>query len=141
MYMYIKLSTRPWRLSSFPPGAAVAIGVLLIILAAVLAALFPNLVNLVMDKELAIREGGLSYKWWKQPPVTPRLQIYIYNVTNADEFLNNGEKPDLQELGPYVYLQRWEKTDIKFNDNGTVTYKIKKTFVFAQVSVLFNLTI
>ncbi|KAL6257646.1 hypothetical protein P5V15_011225 [Pogonomyrmex californicus] len=59
------------------------------------------------------------------------MQIYIYNVTNADEFLNNGEKPALQELGPYVYNQHWEKVDIKFNDNGTVTYKVKKTFVFS----------
>jgi len=62
------------------------------------------------------------------------MQIYIYNVTNADEFLNNGEKPALQELGPYVYEQRWEKVDIKFNDNGTVTYKVKKTFIFNSVS-------
>lgn len=110
------------------------IGVLLIILAAVLAVLFPNLIDLVLDKELAIREGGRSYKWWKQPPVVPRMQIYIYNVTNADEFLNNGDKPVLQELGPYVYTQRWEKTDIKFNDNGTVSYRVKKTFVFSSVS-------
>ncbi|XP_025075063.1 scavenger receptor class B member 1 [Pogonomyrmex barbatus] len=111
--------------------AAVAIGILLIILAAVLAVLFPNLINLVLDKELAIRDGGRTYKFWKEPPVVPRMQIYIYNVTNADEFLNNGEKPALQELGPYVYNQHWEKVDIKFNDNGTVTYKVKKTFVFS----------
>ncbi|XP_024868654.1 scavenger receptor class B member 1 [Temnothorax curvispinosus] len=110
--------------------AAVACGVLLIILAAVLAVLFPNLINLVLDKELAITEGGRTYKFWKEPPVVPRMQVYIYNVTNADEFLNNGEKPALQELGPYVYEQHWEKVDIKFNDNGTVTYKVKKTFVF-----------
>ncbi|XP_032672860.1 scavenger receptor class B member 1 isoform X1 [Odontomachus brunneus] len=111
--------------------AAVASGVLLIIVAIVLAILFPNLIDLVLDKELVIREGGRTYKWWKDPPVVPRMQVYIYNVTNADEFLNNGEKPALQELGPYVYTQRWEKTDIKFNDNGTVTYKVKKTFVYA----------
>lgn len=63
------------------------------------------------------------------------MQIYIYNVTNADEFLNNGEKPALQELGPYVYMQSWEKTDVKFNENGTVTYKVKKTYVFSEVGV------
>lgn len=112
-----------------------AVGVLLIILAIVLAIFFPNLIDMVLDKELVIRDGGRTYKWWKEPPVVPRMQIYIYNVTNADEFLNNGEKPALQELGPYVYTQHWEKTDIKFNDNGTVTYKVKKTFVYAPVSL------
>ncbi|GAB1862064.1 Scavenger receptor class b member 1 [Camponotus japonicus] len=112
--------------------AAVAVGALLIILAAVLAVLFPNIIDFVLDKELAIQEGGRTYKFWKEPPVVPRMQIYIYNVTNADEFLNNGEKPALQELGPYVYLQHWEKVDIKFNDNGTVSYKVKKTFTFDE---------
>lgn len=111
-----------------------AIGVLLIIVAAVLAVMFPNLINLVIDKQLTLQDGGRTYGFWKAPPVVPRMEIYIYNVTNADEFLNNGEKPELQELGPYVYLQAWEKTDIQFNDNGTVTYKIKKTFKFNEVN-------
>ncbi len=31
------------------------------------------------------------------------MRIYIFNVTNVDEFLNNGSKPVLQEIGPYVY--------------------------------------
>lgn len=123
----------------FFSGAAVAIGILLIVLAAVLAILFPNIINLVIDHELKLRDGGRTYNFWKAPPVVPRLEVYIYNVTNADEFLNNGEKPVLQELGPYVYLQSWEKTDIKFNENGTVTYKVKKTFVFNEVKSCLNL--
>lgn len=125
--------------SLFFSGAAVAIGILLIVLAAVLAILFPNIINLVIDHELKLRDGGRTYNFWKAPPVVPRLEVYIYNVTNADEFLNNGEKPVLQELGPYVYLQSWEKTDIKFNENGTVTYKVKKTFVFNEVKSCLNL--
>ncbi|XP_020294753.1 scavenger receptor class B member 1 [Pseudomyrmex gracilis] len=112
--------------------AAVAIGVLLIILAAVLAVVFPKIIDLILDNELALRDGGRTYNFWKEPPVVPRMQIYIYNVTNADEFLNNNEKPVLQELGPYVYSQHWQKEDIKFNENGTVTYKVKKTFVFNE---------
>ncbi|XP_066594971.1 scavenger receptor class B member 1 [Prorops nasuta] len=110
--------------------AAVAAGVLLIIFAAILAAMFPQLINLIVDKEVALRDGGRTYKWWREPPVVPRMHIYIYNVTNADEFLNNGEKPALQELGPYVYTQRWSKADVKFNDNDTVSYRVKKEFVF-----------
>jgi len=42
--------------------------------------------------------------------VHPVLKVYVYNVTNADEFLtvvpNGGErqKPILEELGPFVYV-------------------------------------
>ena len=46
----------------------------------------------------------MTFKWWKLPPVNPMIKVYIYNVTNADAFLNNGEKPMLDELGPFTYL-------------------------------------
>jgi len=47
---------------------------------------------------------------WRKPPVRPVLKVYVYNVTNADEFLNViapgevREKPILDELGPFVYV-------------------------------------
>jgi hypothetical protein len=47
---------------------------------------------------------------WRKPPVNPVLKVYVYNVTNADEFLSvvgpgeTREKPLLDELGPYVYV-------------------------------------
>lgn len=110
------------------------VGVFLVIVAVVLAILFPKIVDALVDREVALQEGGRAYGWWKAPPVVPRMDIYIYNVTNADEFLNNGEKPALQELGPYVYVERWEKVEIKFNGNDTLTYKQRKEFVFAPVS-------
>ena len=39
---------------------------------------------------------------WIDPPVEPKLKIYIFNFTNPDEFLQ-GAKPDLVEVGPYVF--------------------------------------
>ncbi|KAK0070658.1 hypothetical protein PV325_000260, partial [Microctonus aethiopoides] len=112
--------------------AAVGAGVLMIIFAAVLAALFPNIMEVIINREVALRNGSRAYGWWKEPPVVPRMNIYIYNVTNADEFLNNGAKPILQELGPYIYIQKWDKTNVTFNGNGTVTYNVRKRFVFSE---------
>lgn len=113
-----------------------AVGALLIIVSAILAAVFPKLVEVLLNREIALREGGRTFDWWREPPVTPQLSVYIYNVTNADEFLNDGEKPTLNELGPYVYVQHWEKVEVKFNENDTVSYKVKKRFAFSPVSVL-----
>lgn len=111
--------------------AAVAFGLLLVIIAAILAALFPNLINLIINKQVSLKEGNKSFDWWRAPPVTPQMHVYIYNVTNADEFLNNGDKPELQEIGPYVYLQTWEKVELQFNGNDTVSYKPKKEYTFS----------
>lgn len=113
--------------------AAVAVGALMVIVAAVLAAVFPKLVDIVINKEVTLRDGGQTFNWWREPPVAPQLRVYIYNVTNADEFLNNGEKPVLDEIGPYVYNQHWEKVEVKFNDNGTISYKVKKRFTFSPM--------
>uniref|UniRef100_A0A161MPC6 Scavenger receptor class B member 1 n=1 Tax=Triatoma infestans TaxID=30076 RepID=A0A161MPC6_TRIIF len=67
---------------------------------------------------------------WKKPPVEPVMRVYVYNVTNADDFLNNGDKPILDELGPYVYVERWEKVNLTFQENGTVTFQQQKIFKF-----------
>lgn len=109
---------------------------LFVIIAAILAALFPNIVNLIINKEVALRDGGQTFGWWRLPPVNPQMHVYIYNVTNADDFLNNGDKPALQELGPYVYVERWEKVEVKFNNNDTVSYKMRKEFTFSPVSYI-----
>ncbi|XP_012263939.2 scavenger receptor class B member 1 [Athalia rosae] len=111
--------------------AAILVGIFLIIVAAILATFFPKIVDALVDREVALRDGGRAYGWWKEPPVAPHMHVYVYNVTNADAFLNNGEKPALQEIGPYVYIEKWIKVDVEFNDNDTVTYKQRKEFVFS----------
>nr|XP_023028573.1 sensory neuron membrane protein 1-like [Leptinotarsa decemlineata] len=65
---------------------------------------FTAWVNLVVDHVLTLRAGTQTFGWWSKPPVLPMMKVYVYNVTNADEFLNNGSKPIVDELGPYVYL-------------------------------------
>ncbi|KAL1379384.1 hypothetical protein pipiens_014940 [Culex pipiens pipiens] len=60
------------------------------------------------------------------------IRIFVYNVTNADEFLNNGTKPILDELGPYVYIETWEKVDIVENSNGTISYNQKRVYIFNE---------
>ncbi|KAL7288548.1 hypothetical protein TKK_0017290 [Trichogramma kaykai] len=111
---------------------AVIFGLLIVIAAGIIAVTFPSIINYIIHHEIALREGGRTFYWWKDPPVTPQMHVYIYNVTNAEEFLNNGQKPILDEVGPYIYLQTWEKVNVKFNSNDTVTYNVKKKFVFSE---------
>ncbi|XP_050425596.1 scavenger receptor class B member 1 [Adelges cooleyi] len=96
---------------------------------------FTSLVNLVIDDQITLRPGGQTFEMWRKPPVHPVIKVYIYNVTNADEFLNVGpdgkrEKPVLDELGPFVYVETWEKVNLTFHPNGTLTYNQRKTYVF-----------
>merc|ERR1712045_1015555 len=64
------------------------------------------------------------------PPVNPRLKIYVFNFTNPDEFLT-GAKPKFEELGPYVFSDEWEKTDIEWKDNDeSIEYNQLRYFKF-----------
>lgn len=84
-------------------GFVIAFALCLLLLGVLVTFGFTALVRLAVDHQVALRQGGQTFGWWSKPPVTPVMRLYIYNVTNADEFLNNGSKPILDELGPYVY--------------------------------------
>ncbi|KAL3270736.1 hypothetical protein HHI36_021261 [Cryptolaemus montrouzieri] len=123
-----KLSSAFLRKWWFVVAAAVGI----VILGVLVILFFPSWVNLVIHHEIVLRNGSQAFTWWAKPPVEPTISVYIYNVTNADEFLNNGSKPIVDELGPYVYVETWEKKNLKFHENGTVTFNQEKIYMFDE---------
>ncbi|XP_066149330.1 lysosome membrane protein 2 isoform X1 [Euwallacea fornicatus] len=84
----------------------------------------------IILKNIRLREGSLSFHYWQKPGVIRLTKVYIFNVTNPDGFLRFGERPKLQEVGPFVYKEDMEKVNIKFHDNGTVSYQHKKILKF-----------
>lgn len=68
----------------------------------------------------------MAVEWWANPPLNPYLKVYIFNYTNYDAFIEGRDhKLILKEFGPITYTEKVEKTDIQFNENGTITYKVK----------------
>ncbi|XP_060534332.1 scavenger receptor class B member 1 isoform X2 [Cylas formicarius] len=110
----------------------VAVSVGIIFFGVIVVIFFMSWVNLVINHEVTLREGSKPTEWWAKPPVVPMIRVYIYNVTNADEFLNNGSKPIVDELGPYVYVETWEKKNIQFHENGTVSFNQEKIYHFDE---------
>lgn len=107
-----------------------AFAAILILLGIVVAIFFMSWFNLFIDHEVTLKSGSRVFNLWSKPPITPMISVYVYNVTNADEFLNNGSKPILNEIGPYVYLETWEKKNIVFHDNNTVSFQQEKIYRF-----------
>ncbi|XP_017771039.1 PREDICTED: scavenger receptor class B member 1 isoform X2 [Nicrophorus vespilloides] len=113
-------------------GLVAALATLCIIFGVLVAIFFTSWFNLIINSQVILRDGTQTFGWWSKPPVTPMIKVYIYNVTNADEFLTNGSKPIVDELGPYVYTEKWEKKNIRFHDNGTLTFNQEKIYVFDE---------
>ena len=43
--------------------------------------------------KMPLKNGSEVYENWIKPPVTPRMMLYVFNVTNHEAFLaGNGNK-------------------------------------------------
>uniref|UniRef100_A0A2K6EWT2 Scavenger receptor class B member 1 n=1 Tax=Propithecus coquereli TaxID=379532 RepID=A0A2K6EWT2_PROCO len=85
--------------------AAAALGVLGLlcaVLGAVMIAMLPSLMKQQVLKNVRIDPNSLSFGMWKQIPVPFYLSVYFFSVLNPDGVLQ-GEKPQVEERGPYVY--------------------------------------
>ena len=58
---------------------------------------------LLLSQKLELTPGSEGYVFWHTMPVPIFIKFYFWNVTNADEVVNNKSRPILEQLGPYVY--------------------------------------
>lgn len=56
----------------------------------------------------------------------------MFNVTNAGDVERSGAKPIVQEIGPFTYRMKFQKNQIYFHENQTVSYKESKTWLFVR---------
>lgn len=54
-------------------------------------------------QKTTLSEGGEGFELWANPPVDVYLKVYLYNITNKEEFMAGKEKLRVQQVGPYVY--------------------------------------
>lgn len=91
----------------------------------------PPMINYYIDKQIALTQGSLSYPKWLEPPVPIYQRFYFYNVTNAVEIEQFGQKPLLEEIGPFTYRSRWQKQEIEQNlEANTLKFKHFKQWHF-----------
>ncbi|KZC11535.1 PREDICTED: scavenger receptor class B member 1 [Dufourea novaeangliae] len=108
--------------------SAILIGILTLVIGIILSSI--PWVDYVILKQLRLWNGSLSFQYWQKPGVVRLTKVYIFNVTNTENFLQFHEKPKLQEVGPFVYREDMEKVNIVFHNNGTVSYQHKKILNF-----------
>ncbi|XP_065344696.1 scavenger receptor class B member 1-like [Cloeon dipterum] len=94
-----------------------------------LAIIFPPF-DVLMNERLRMLRGFPAFEWWVEPPDEVFLRLYIFNITNKDEFLAGKQKLRLQEVGPWIFRERLRHTDVFFNDNGTMTYTAHRSAEF-----------
>ncbi|CAH8451988.1 unnamed protein product [Heterobilharzia americana] len=68
------------------------------------------------------------YPEWLEPSVPVYAQFYFFNLTNPIEF-QAGQKPCVQQLGPYTYREKRMKINISI-DNELISYREIRQYYF-----------
>merc|ERR1712241_75883 len=93
--------------------------------------IFPVVFKEILDSKLIIKEGTPAYDAWKKPSLPTTLRVFLFSVENPTE-VERGEKPKLEQVGPFVYNEQLERINEVFHSNGTVSYDTKKLWFFLE---------
>lgn len=78
--------------------------------------------NYLIGYFLILAENSTVANFWTKSPIEFSTNVYFFNWSNPQDFLNSSIKPELREVGPYTFLLNTEKVNLVWNDNDTVTY-------------------
>lgn len=106
------------------------VGTLMICLGIVLCLIWPDMSTKMLRSSLVLANGTENFESWKATPIPIYTKFTLFNWTNPEEIKNPNVKPNLVEMGPYVFLEKDLKMDLDFHDNGTVSYFNRKTWFF-----------
>lgn len=117
-----------------PTGYRSAVIIAVVGLIGVLVGTFIHVVNpydVIFKWKLVFEKGGEIYELWRAPPVELYLKVYLWNVTNKEEYMSGLEdKLRMEEVGPYVYRELLIHENVTFNDNGTLTATPKHPLIW-----------
>jgi len=90
---------------------------------------FDPLFSAILEDKMTIVPTTPAYEVWKKPSIPTTIKFYLFSVRNPKQ-VENGEKPDLEEVGPFAYREELERVNEEFHDDGTVSYETKKNWFF-----------
>lgn len=82
-------------------------------------------------QEFQLKNGSLNYNNWIETPIPMYLKFRMFNWTNPEDIHKPNYKPNLVEMGPYVFSEKHERVNVSFHpENDTVSYNQIRTWHF-----------
>lgn len=78
---------------------------------------------------MQLKIGTKSYDRFIKVPIPLTVKFYIFNVTNSEQVLLGHERPEFEEVGPFMFKQWRRRAIVDFEDyNRRLRYREIKTF-------------
>lgn len=73
----------------------------------------------------------MTYKNWIETPIPMYIKFKMFNWTNPEDIHEPEYKPNLVEMGPYVFSEKHTRVNVTFHpENDTVSYDQIRTWHF-----------
>jgi len=79
--------------------------------------------NTILNSQLVIKEGTAAYNAWVETPIPVYTKFYFFDMINPSDLFHSHEKPILEERGPYTFRETQKKVNLRWHDNGTISYR------------------
>ncbi|XP_053626792.2 lysosome membrane protein 2 isoform X1 [Cherax quadricarinatus] len=86
-------------------------------------------VQLGVMNTIVMKEGSQKDLLWRTAEINVRYTVYVFNLTNPRQFMD-GQRPRVQQVGPYVYTMKEVKENVAYRDDGTVEYQGRPMYFF-----------
>lgn len=87
--------------------------------------------DLVTSERIKLRPGLPVYEEWIRPKPVLYCYAHVFTVTNPEAFLSGEDtKMKLKEVGPVIYQEHFVHSNVVFNENSTLTYRVRRHLEF-----------
>ena len=108
----------------------VILGVISIVLAIVLPIFIESIIKTKAQDQVVMTSN--NFQLWGMVPGQSESKMqrlyYLYNLSNPDDFLYNNARPEFIEVGPYVYDEFQNYTNLNFTTNKNNLEEINYKF-------------
>ncbi|XP_039751096.1 protein croquemort-like [Pararge aegeria] len=112
-------------------GLLMGFGSFMVVSGAVAAVFWPSMFFAQLRRMMILSPTSTSFGIWREVPIPMYLECFMFNITNVEDIVAGKNVPvQVEQLGPYVYREFHIKENITWNDNNTVTFYNKRTWVF-----------
>lgn len=105
----------------------------LLLLGGIAIAFIPNVISYFVHQKMALLPNNPSYPLWRDLDIPIYEKFYFFNVTNAKNVTERGDKPNFVEVGPFVFKTNLTKDIQNLSDDPSkLLFRENRTYFFVR---------